>query len=496
MHAPPDNLHRKAFDNSLQANIIFIVSSGRIIRANRAACKLLGYSRKELLTKNRADIFSVSENSYKKMMRLRKAEGSVKADLPMIRKSGRILPCEITSVIFKDDDGINNSILSIVDLRERQSMQKKIDGENEKLVAGNIIIAQTKSDSRQAESDDWIKSVVSSSYDVIWDWDITADLLSFGKNYEHVFGYKLPEIKISFKEWMHLFPSEEKDSIKEKIDSIFETESDSWEGTYRFTGPNGAAGEVISRAKIVRDNSGKAIRMIGVIHDLSKMQKLEGILEQEMKIKEKQIVEAIVEAKEMERSDLGKELHDNVNQLLAISILYLDMARKDIKNGEIYLIHSSEYTLTAIEEIRKLTKGMTMDVIGKFGLCSAIEEISRDTMGASPLKIHCTLDHSLEEGMSEQFKLNAFRILQEQMNNILKHARASEVFISVFRAGDSYQLYIADDGVGFDTAKKSKGIGLGNIVSRAELYKGKAGFISAPRHGCRLTVRFPIAYAD
>src|SRR5580658_9388596 len=275
MHADIDYIFQQAFEHSLQANIISIVGNGRIIRANRAACRLLGYSKRELLTRNREDIFRISEESYKRMLLERTAEGSAKADLSIIRKDGRLWPCEITTVIFNDTEGVKNSITSIGDRRERLSVQKKIDVENERSVASNILIAQSKNNS--------------------------------------------------------------------------------------------------------------------------------------------QLTEAVVEAKEMERSDLGKELHDNVNQLLGASMLYLEMARKDIKNGEIYLIHSSEYTFTAIEEIRKLTKGLMTDTIKDFGLCAAIEDIARDTMKASPVKIHCVLQPRLESTMDNKFKMNLFRIVQEQL---------------------------------------------------------------------------------
>src|SRR5580658_7106158 len=241
MHADIDYIFQQAFEHSLQANIISIVGSGRIIRANRSACRLLGYSKKELLTSHREDIFRITEESYKRMLVERTVEGSAKADLSIIRKDGKLWPCEITTVIFKDTDGVENSITSIVDRRKRLSVQKKIDVENERSMASNLTVA-------------------------------------------------------------------------------------------------------------------------------------------------------VVEAKEMERSDIGKELHDNVNQLLGASMLYLDMAMKDIKNGEVYLIHSSEYTFTAIEEIRKLTKGLMTDTIKDFGLCAAIEDIARDTMEAYPVKIHCKLE--------------------------------------------------------------------------------------------------------
>jgi signal transduction histidine kinase len=195
----------------------------------------------------------------------------------------------------------------------------------------------------------------------------------------------------------------------------------------------------------------------------------------------------------MERSDIGKELHDNVNQLLGASMLYLDMARKDIKNGEIYLLHSSEYTMTAIEEIRKLTKELMTDTIKDFGLCGAIEHIARDTMETYPVMIHCNLEPSLERAMSDKFKMNAFRIIQEQLTNVLKHAGASDVDITMAEADGKLALSISDNGIGFDSSKRSgnAGIGISNIISRAAFYKGEAQFITEPGNGCKLVISFP-----
>jgi PAS domain S-box-containing protein len=169
-------------------------------------------------------------------------------------------------------------------------------------------------------------------------------------------------------------------------------------------------------------------------------------------------------------------------------------ARKDIKNGEAYLIHSSEYMFTAIEEIRKLTKGLMTDTIKDFGLCAAIEDIARDTMETSGLKIHCKLEPSLETAMSDKFKMNAFRIVQEQLNNILKHASASDIHITMAGKKAEFALSIADNGIGFDITKKLNrtGIGISNIISRAEAYRGTARFVTKPGKGCKLVITFPV----
>src|SRR6218665_3801001 len=81
-----DHLHQLAFDNSFQANIISTVSTGIILHGNLTACKLLGYSRKELLTKSRSAIFDIKENSFKKMLKQRTAEGKSTALVTAFKK--------------------------------------------------------------------------------------------------------------------------------------------------------------------------------------------------------------------------------------------------------------------------------------------------------------------------------------------------------------------------------------------------------------------------
>jgi len=479
------NLLQRAFDNSLVANIISIVDNDRIIRANRSACKLLGYSKKQLLMMKRADIFKVSESGYKNMLKQRKDKGGARADLFIMRKNDLLWPCEITSVLFKDKDEVGYSITSFVDRRERMSAQRKIDVENKR-------VTQSLSDDLLSENNDWIMSIAKSSYDVIWDWDILTDLISFGKNYEKIFGYELTGSTISFAKWVNLVIPKERREMKRRLRKIFKSRKNVWNDTFQFLCPDGSISQVISRANIIRDDQGKAIRMIGVIHDLSKMHKLEGQLQQEARRSEMEMVEAVEVAKEMERSDIGRELHDNVNQLLGASMLYLDMARADIKNGDIYLKHSAEYILTAIEAIRKLSKGLITDTIDDFGLSEAVKVVVRDTMESNLAKIHFRgIDDTLQDSMNNKFKLNMFRILQEQMRNIIKHAEASVIDISIVKKGPQIILSIADNGVGFDCGKKLAGIGMTNIISRAKRFNGNASFISKPGQGCRLLVSFP-----
>ena len=662
-------LHHQAFDNSFQANILIDVKSGNIILANAAACKLFGYSKKQLLTQSRSTIFNVKESSFIQMLKERVAEGHSTAFVSAIKKGGKSFPCEITSAVFKDEEGVEKSINTIADISQSilkqknidikkaqivadnivlakskqkeidikkekavahdivvaKSKQKIIDLKLQKIVANDIIVALAKSDARLAENNEWIQYIAKTSYDVMWDWDIATDEIYVGDSIEEVFGYKIKNNGVNISDFSNCLIPEEKRTVEKKLlralasgnkswkdffmfrrqdGSIASTTSrasivrdekgkairmigaiqdvsnlqelekklnehitiqegqqflqvakipldviwdwnlltnefflgegfeelfgyaiknnkgtvntdwtnclhtddreaveiglknaiassaTSWEHTYRFIRADGSIANVFNRASIIRYEYGKAYRMIGSMQDLTKQHALEERLEQEIKLKEKQVAEAMEEAKENERLDIGKELHDNVNQLLGASKLCLDMAKQGGEGSAMYLNRSSQYTITAIEEIRKLTKGLTTDTIKNLGLCEAIENLVRETMEVDPLKVSCALKRFVEERVNDKFKLYAFRIVQEQLNNILKHAKATEVAIGLSQNKKLIVLTISDNGVGFDTTAQHKGIGIANIKSRAASYNGTADFVSEPGKGCALTVTF------
>jgi len=97
---------------------------------------------------------------------------------------------------------------------------------------------------------------------------------------------------------------------------------------------------------------------------------------------------------------------------------------------------------------------------------------------------------SLEECiLGESLKINLYRIIQEQLNNILRYAEASAVTIRIHNTNDSVFLSVSDNGKGFDTSTRSSGVGITNINSRAGLFNGKVEIDSSPGKGCRLNVK-------
>ncbi|HEV7781162.1 MAG TPA: PAS domain S-box protein [Chitinophagaceae bacterium] len=366
-----------------------------------------------------------------------------------------------------------------------QSRQRNIDTKNKKTVAADIKVAQAKSDKR-------FQLIFNSSSDVLYDIDLVKNEILLSDAYEKEFGYSLKANMSPVADWADHIHPEDKEGVIKDYTVMLDTSKTEWKYSYRFLKADRSVATVMSSAIILRTLEGKAYRMIGSMQDISKQTVLEARLKSEVLSKERQIAAAMKEAKETERSDIGRELHDNVNQLLGVSRLYLDMAKRGGADSSMYLGRSSEYTLTAIEEIRKLTKGLTTNTIKYLGLCEAINDIAEETMKINPVKISCSLKEFSENSIDEKFKVNIFRIIQEQLNNILKHAKATRITINLFQDKKVTTLVLNDNGVGFDTTRKQKGIGVENIKSRAGNFRGNAEFVSSPGNGCTLTVVFPM----
>ena len=97
-----------------------------------------------------------------------------------------------------------------------------------------------------------------------------------------------------------------------------------------------------------------------------------------------------------------------------------------------------------------------------------------------------------EDRLSEDLKISIYRIIQEQLNNIRKHAQASKVHLLLEHSDNNMSLFIDDDGRGFDVHSKRKGLGITNIINRAETFNGNVELVSSPGKGCSTHINFKL----
>ncbi len=291
-----DTMLRLAFASSLQANIVSNADSGQILLVNRAACQLLRYSEKQLLSLNRSAIFETAEASFKKLLRERKVDGQATGVVTAIRKNGKVLTCQVTSAVFTDE-GIEKAIITITDLSPSLLRQQHIDSRKEKIVAANIVVAKAKqvkidirkdklvasdivvakakAEARLSENNAWIKYIAKTSYDVMWDWDIASGEIYVGDSIAEVFGYKVKNNTVSFKDFSACLLPEERKTIEEKLFADLASTKKTWNDSFMFRQQDGAVAFTTCRASIVRDDASKALHLIGAIQDVSRLRELQ-----------------------------------------------------------------------------------------------------------------------------------------------------------------------------------------------------------------------------
>jgi len=320
---------------------------------------------------------------------------------------------------------------------------------------------------------------------IIWDIN-TLQILEVNNTAVEQHGYSREDFLS--KTIMDQSPAEQHDKLKDFIERVRQKENFKSVITSRYLNKSGE--EIyLSIASHRVQYKGRAVIM-ALATNVTENVSLERVLEEERVAKQQEITDAVISAQEQERQELGGELHDNIIQILAGSLLYLGLAKKELPEEHPYLKETETLISSAITEIRNLSHSLIPPSLHESELLGAINHIIETTQQTSGMLISLQAFGFDESSLPDKLKLSIYRIVQEQFNNILKHAAAQKVIVRLVQDNEKTTLTIKDDGVGFDTNKKPNGVGLMNIKTRASLFNGDVTIISSPGKGCELKVMF------
>jgi PAS domain S-box-containing protein len=206
--------------------------------------------------------------------------------------------------------------------------------------------------------------------------------------------------------------------------------------------------------------------------------------------RQREVAQVILESQEIERNALGRELHDNINQMLASVSLQLGYYLENPDNNMDLIKKCREILAQTIQEARSLAHHMVMPRFSQNSLQDELELL----FGCFDSSVKVSLDFGKmnEKKIPSTLKETIYRIAQVQLHNIAKYSKANEVGIRIISNQSGIKLLICDNGIGFDTTQKRKGIGITNICTRVESYNGTVSIISQPGEGCKLTVILPL----
>lgn len=331
------------------------------------------------------------------------------------------------------------------------------------------------------------------------------DIIIWSDETNWINGNEVGEIKQRFQSFFIHVHSDDMDSLK-KLKEKFETQKSNMI-EFRIVnkaelikyinskiviarGINSAPELIVEFNHDITDRKITELNFINSFKELAKLKK--ELIEQQLNL-QKIIYKTTIQAQEKERNELGKELHDNINQILASVKMCLNMAMvvKEKKQVEL-LERTSNYVNEAMEEIRKLTQTLVAPSLGNISLRVALQELTDEINYTQAFKVIFNYEVEQDCIIDSKKELVLYRIAQEQINNICKYANAKNVSIIVMKKLGNILLLIKDDGVGFDTKKKNKGIGFKNIQNRIAYYSGHLNIVSVPGNGCNLEVSIPI----
>ncbi len=197
----------------------------------------------------------------------------------------------------------------------------------------------------------------------------------------------------------------------------------------------------------------------------------------------KEIQKSIIEIQDQTLTDIGKEIHDNVGQLL--SVVNMQLNSLTAHNLDEKMIDTRNTLKLAINELRSLSRGMNSDYVKNIGLCEAIsKEVERiEKLQLFNIEYHNGCD-DLKLILEEEIII--FRIFQEFLSNSIKYSKAKWMKINVDANIDFFKLDVSDNGIGFDMSVSKKGSGISNIFNRAKMINADLNFYSEPGKGTTL----------
>jgi two-component system, NarL family, sensor histidine kinase UhpB len=199
----------------------------------------------------------------------------------------------------------------------------------------------------------------------------------------------------------------------------------------------------------------------------------------------------VLAAQEAERVGIARDLHDEVGQLLTGVLLQLNAVVETVPAHRVELDEATQAVRRALDEVRRISSELRPEMLADLGLVSALTELSTTFARVSGVEVERQFDQSLPK-LGADTELAVYRIAQESLTNVTRHAKASRVTITLERGRDSVVLRVVDDGRGFPGAPEEHG-GLRSMRERALLVDGALAIKPGARGGVEVRLEVPAA---
>ena len=473
---------------------------GYVIGVNKAAEKMLGFSQKELIGKHTSELFPKDEKHAQigsKMITELREKGFIKSlEANWVRKDGSLCPVELNITVLQDRDGKRvGAVAAIRDFTERKQHEEVL-----------------------RESEERFRTIAESSTDAIITADSSGKILYCNKSVERIYGYTAEELVGKSIEVLEsatmrsISRKKRKDFVKAGLAPYIER-------TVEGKGIRKDGSEVPVEVSQSHWKIGGNIIFGGIIRDITKRKQLEEELrkshaELEKKVKQrtaalreandklkisqtylKTFAGMLLSAREEERKNIATTIHDELGSMAIAVDSQISIAKEECndnnKQATFKALTNAQAALRkAVEDLRKVAVDLRPANLEIMGLNEALTDLIDKVKEQAKLKIIFTNESGTKK-IPEDRAIAIYRVIQEALTNISKHAKAQKVSVRLYSDKNKVHLEITDDGVGFDVdnISKSKGklkIGIEGMRERIESLGGEFMINSAFKEGTQL----------
>lgn len=447
---------------------VFIIQDKKFVYVNPRFEEMFGYGPNELIGMYPPDAIISDESRDLVMEKVKeRLEGKVESvhyEATGRRKDGTLNRVEIFATVT-EYEGLPTIMGTMVDITQRKIAEEALQHSE-----ANLHAIFDSTDTKYALLND------------------NFQLVSYNQQAADFFRKEFHSEISLHANFVSYFPKDKQHELYGRMKQVLTGKSVAYESNYRQ--PDGSFNWYYVRMFPIIAIDKKSYGMMIAVSDITEKKRMEQEIVNQKVEEQKKMTRAVLNAQESERNNMGQELHDNVNQILVGTKMHLGLV-SDVPgwNGEL-ISKSIQLLDEAINEIQSLTR-QQVTPHKEIDLKSLVKSLIENLNTTANIKTSFTYQIG-DLVISDDLKLNVYRIIQEATNNIIKHAGAKNTEIIIRHADRFLNVVINDDGKGFDSNQtRRKGIGLSNILNRVESYNGTAFIKSAPGAGCKIEIYIP-----
>jgi len=349
------------------------------------------------------------------------------------------------------------------------------------------------------------EAVALAATDAIWDLNLQTKIVWWSDGMHKLFGYAREDVSTQLEWWLERLHPDDKDRVLEAIRQISDEGGPAWSGHYRFRRKDGSFASVIDRGFILRDHAGKPARIVGGISDVTEREQAQQALQSSGR-QLRALSARLQSVREDERARVAREIHDELGQVLTALKINLDWLEKKlgVRDQDPSLnplldrvVESAEIADSAIASVQQIAYELRPSSLDNLGLVSALEQEAQRFQERTGVLCRVTLPPEGIE-LPAEAATAVFRIFQEALTNVARHAKATETRILLQLETDQVLLQVEDNGQGIppEALSNAKSLGLLGMRERAAVLGGQVSIGSIQPNGTRVSLRLPRAATE